>query len=373
MVRAPGRVNLIGEHTDYNDGFVMPMAIERATWLAGRRRSDDRVVLHSGDFDESAEVELGAGENKTAGPAWADYLHGVAWAMNSRYPRLEGWEGLSLSNIPIGAGLSSSASFELAIAGAFAAAGGLEWDARRMSLLCNKAEVEWVGVHCGMMDHLTSAEGRAGKALLIDCRSLESKPIRLPENLVVVILDTGESRTLAGSAYNERREQCEEAAQLLDVASLRDASLQLLESSGKEMDPVIFRRARHVISENERTLRAAEAMGKNDLSLLGELMAKSHESLRGDYEVSCAELDAMVSCAQAAPGCVGARMTGAGFGGCAVALVEEQAVEDFLAEVAPCYRAATGIEPKLYVTKAADGVEIAELNQNPVDSEPAAG
>jgi galactokinase len=359
IVRAPGRVNLIGEHTDYNDGFVMPLAIERATWLALRRRTDGRVVLHSTDFGDSDELDLASVNQKEAnGASWSGYLRGVAWSMNQRFSQLDGWEGVSMTNIPIGSGLSSSASFELAVAGAFAAAGDLEWDAKRMAVICHKAEVEWVGVNCGMMDHLASAEGKAGYALLIDCRSLESRPIPLPSGLLVVILDTGKPRTLAGSAYNERRAQCEEASRLLGVNSLRDASLDMLERGKSSMSSVIYQRARHVITENDRTLRAATAMQEGDSTLLGNLMVESHQSLRDDYEVSCRELDLMVEASLAVEGCVGARMTGAGFGGCAVALVEENALEDFLARVSRTYQSATGIEPKLYASIATDGVEV---------------
>lgn len=370
VVRAPARVNLIGEHTDYNDGYVLPLAIERATWLAGRRTDAATVTLESADFDERREISLPVDRGQEQqgadndGTDWGEYLRGVAWAMRSRYPRLEGWEGVSLSDIPIGAGLSSSASFELAVAGAFAAAGGLNWDARRMSLLCHKAEVEWVGVNCGLMDHLASAEGRADHALLIDCRSLESRPIPLPEGVVVVILDTGKSRTLAGSAYNERRAQCEEAARLLGVVSLRDAAMPGWENARGKMPPLLAKRAKHVISENGRTLRAAKAMEAGDTQLLGELMNKSHESLRADYEVSCRELDAIVAGARAAPGCVGARMTGAGFGGCAVALVREESLEAFLPVVAERYREATGLDAKFYPTRACDGVETAAMTPN---------
>lgn len=356
LVRAPGRVNLIGEHTDYNDGFVMPLAIEQATWLALRRRQDGRVCLHSIDFEDTLELDLRDIGERGSGASWTEYVRGVAWAMSTRYPQLDGWEGVAGSDIPIGAGLSSSASFELALAGAYSAASGLDWDSRRMAVICHKAEVEWVGVNCGMMDHFASAEGQKGHALRIDCRSLEVRPIPLPANTRVVALDTGKARVLADSAYNKRRAECEEASRLLGVNSLRDASLQMLEEARSRIDPVIFKRARHVISENDRTRQAAEAMEAHDAVLLGQLMGRSHESLRTDYQVSCAELDAMVACAQMAPGCFGARMTGAGFGGCAVALVDEKAVDKFLAEVRVRYLAASGIEPRLYVTAAMDGV-----------------
>jgi galactokinase len=357
VVRAPGRVNLIGEHTDYNDGFVMPLAIERATWIALRRRADSHVYLHSVDFGETEEIQLGAVEKGSGGPAWAEYLRGVAWAMGAEFDSLSGWEGVSSSNLPIGAGLSSSASFELATAGAFAAVAGLEWNAERMAVICHRAEVEWVGVNCGMMDHLASAQGKAGHALLIDCRTLKGRAIPLPAGTVVVIMDTRKARTLAGSAYNERRAQCEEAARFLGVGSLRDVTEEMLEAAADRMDSLIYRRARHVVSENTRTLAAAEAMEKNDAAQLGRLMGESHESLRVDYEVSCPELDAIVACAQSAPGCIGARMTGAGFGGCAVALVAAEAVEGFVARVERDYAAKTGLAPKLYASAATDGVE----------------
>lgn len=366
VVRAPGRVNLIGEHTDYNDGYVMPLAIEQGTWIALRRRLDPRVCLHSLNFGSDEEVDLQELEAGREEAGWGSYLRGVAWAMSSRYACLNGWEGVAGSTLPIGAGLSSSASFELALARAFAVAASVEWEPKRMAVICHKAEVEWVGLHCGWMDHLVSAAGREGHALLIDCRSLEGRAIPLPADAVVVVMDTAKSRTLTGSAFNERRTQCEKAAGGLGLPSLRDASPQILEEARRRLDPLLYSRARHVICENERTLEAAAAMEAGELARLGELMNASHESLRVDYEVSSAELDAMVEAAQAAPGCIGARMTGAGFGGCAVALVETDLVEAFLGQVRSAYTSATGLVPRLYVTHAAAGASCEPVGEGEI-------
>jgi galactokinase len=356
VVRAPGRVNLIGEHTDYNDGFVFPMAIDRAAWIALRPRVDRRVVATSLDFGETREFDLGALEKGKDG--WVEYLKGTAWALLDAGHALTGFDGVLAGDVPLAAGLSSSASIEMATARAFAAVSGLDWKPAPMALLGQKAENKWVGVNCGIMDQLISAAGVAGKALLIDCRSLETEAVPLPKGTVVVVLDTATRRGLVDSAYNERRAQCEAAARLFGVKALRDVTSPQLAARAAELDPTTLRRARHVVTEDERTLAAAEAMRKDDAALLGRLMNESHESLRHDFEVTNDGLDVMVDEARRGPGCFGARMTGAGFGGCAVALVAADRSPDFVRQVEAGYRGATGLEPKVYVCRATNGAEI---------------
>lgn len=366
VVRAPGRVNLIGEHTDYNDGFVLPLAIERAVWIALRPRNDRTVGVWSTDFDQWAELDLDDLDHGP--PKWSEYLRGTAWALGQAGHRLQGWEGTLGSDVPIGAGLSSSAALELATARAFAAVSGLAWDPADMARLAQRAENEWVGVNCGIMDQMISASGRQDHAVLIDCRSLETRPAPLPAGTVVVILDTATRRGLVGSAYNERRARCEAAASHFGVAALRDVTPEQLEARATDLDETTARRARHVVTENARTLAAAEAMVACDAERLGQLMDASHESLRDDFEVSSDELDAMVEIARAQPGCHGARMTGAGFGGCAVALVDGQESARFVAAVSAAYRQRTGLDPQIYVTGASPGAAVVETEMSNRDS-----
>jgi galactokinase len=357
VVRAPGRVNLIGEHTDYNDGFVFPMAIDRAAWIALRPREDGRVVATSLDFDETREFELGRlGKKETDG--WIEYLKGTAWALLGAGHVLKGFEGVVAGDVPLGAGLSSSASIEMATARALAAVSGLRWEPAPMALLGQKAENKWVGVNCGIMDQLISAAGVEDKALLIDCRSLETQAVPLPKGTVVVVLDTATRRGLVDSAYNERRAQCEAAAKLFGVKALRDVTSAQLAARARELDPTTLKRARHVVTEDERTLLAAEAMKADDAKRLGRLMDESHQSLRHDFEVTNDGLNTMVDEARKAPGCFGARMTGAGFGGCAVALVAADRSEAFVGQVEAGYRKATGLDPKVYVCRATNGAEV---------------
>lgn len=353
IVRAPGRVNLIGEHTDYNDGYVMPMAIDRASWIALRPTGDGTVRLFSSTHAEEAAFDL---EDVQHGePAWSEYPRGVAWALHEAGYSLRGFEGVTGCDVPMGAGLSSSASFELATARAFAEVSGFEWDAAEMARIGQRAENEWVGVSCGIMDQMISASGREGHALLIDCRSLESTPVPLPTGTAAVVLDTATRRGLVDSAYNERRAQCEAAASAFGVKALRDLTHTMFQHAETLLDPVTLRRARHVVSENQRALYAAEAMKVSDADRLGVLMNQSHASLRDDFEVSSPELDLMSELARKEHGCYGARMTGAGFGGCAVALVATTEVDHFTQHVATAYADATGKTPAVYVCKASKG------------------
>ena len=356
IVRAPGRVNLIGEHTDYNDGFVFPMAIDRATFIALRPREDNKVVAISLDMDDRREFALDD-LSRPAKTDWIDYLVGVAWALQDRGYRLRGWEGVVSGDVPIGSGLSSSAALELVTARAFYEVSGFEWDAGAMALACQAAENEWLGVKCGIMDQMISAAGVKDRALLIDCRSLETASAPLPPDTVVVILDTNTRRGLVDSKYNERRAQCEAAARHFGIKALRDMDLRTFLEREHELENVIRKRASHVVSENARTLSARNAMEAGDAMILGQLMIASHISLRDDFEVSSPALDAIVDCANAEAACYGARMTGAGFGGCAVALVKAETAAEFAERVRACYRAGTEHKPNIYITSASKGAE----------------
>ena len=360
VVRAPGRVNLIGEHTDYNDGFALPMAIDRGVWIALTPTQTNEVVVHSLDFDETARFSLA--HLKFAGHHWPEYLKGVAWALQQQGATLSGWQGVMAGDVPAGAGLSSSAALELATARAFAAVSNRPWNAKGMAKIGQRAENEWLGLNTGIMDQLISAAGVAGHALLIDCRSLETQPVPLPVETAVVVLDTKSRRGLVDSAYNERRAQCEAAARFFDVPALRDVSFAQFHAQAHQLDNITRRRARHIITENQRTLQAAEAMQQGDAAEFGRLMNDSHASLRDDFEVTNQALDAIVTCSHQIEGCYGARMTGGGFGGCAVALVRHEAVETFTTAVARCYQSATGLEPAIYVCAATNGAEVVSQN-----------
>jgi galactokinase len=355
LVRAPGRVNLIGEHTDYNDGFVLPIAIDRDIWIALRARLDGRVQVYSLDYGASAEFDTGALVRHHAGEGWVSYLEGVAWALQQDGRALRGWDGVIGGDVPRGAGLSSSAALELAAQRAFGAVNELDWRPAAAARLGQKVENQWIGVNSGIMDQTVVAAGRAGHALLIDCRSLEIEYVPLPETTAVVVLDTATRRGLVDSAYNERRRQCEQAAAFFGVRALRDVDVGVFDARASELDPVSRRRARHVVTENARTLEAAAALRAGRVDRFGELMNASHASLRDDFQVTNEALDVMVELAQARPECFGARMTGAGFGGCAVALVEAARAEDFIRHVAGAYREATGFAPQGYVCRAAEG------------------
>lgn len=355
IARAPGRVNLIGEHTDYNDGFVLPLAINRAMWIALRPRNDRMVRLHSMDQGDDLEIDLN--ELRRDDRSWKEYPKGVAWSLLEAGFDLQGWEGVSHGDVPIGAGLSSSAAFELAVARAFASVSGLEWNAAEMARLCQRAENEWVGVNCGIMDQMISAAGKDAHALLIDCRSLTARPVPLPLKTLVVVLDTATRRGLVDSAYNERRAQCQAAAAFFGVPALRDVSMAHFNARADQMNEVIRRRARHVISENQRTLDAACAI-EGEPFQLGRLMNESHASLRDDFEVSNPQLDAMSDIARNTPGCFGARMTGAGFGGCAVALIERDQQRAFVEHVTKSYTEQTRLTPSLYVCEASEGATV---------------
>ncbi len=358
IVRAPGRVNLIGEHTDYNDGFVLPLAIDRAIWIGLRPRDDRRVVIHSVDYGEVQEFSLDDLTNGKEG--WVEYLKGTSWSLQEAGHKLSGWEGVLVGDVPLGAGLASSAALEMATARAMGAVSGFDWQPAEMAKLGQRAENQWVGVNCGIMDQLVSAAGRAGHALLIDCRSLEIQPVPFPEGVAVVVLDTSTRRGLVDSQYNQRRAQCAAAAEFFNVKALRDVDLDLFQQLASDLDDTVQRRALHVVTENDRTLQAVEAMRRGETCALGVLMYKSHVSLRDDYEVSSEALNAMVEVARTHPACFGARMTGAGFGGCAVALIEARAADDFVQHTAAAYQQQTGHAPAIYACQATDGAQVVQ-------------
>jgi galactokinase len=358
IVRAPGRVNLIGEHTDYNDGFVLPMAIDRAVWFALRPRGDKQVRIRSLDLGVDTAFEL---DSLVKGDGWVEYIKGVAYQLQRTGYTLSGFDAVMTGDVPRGAGLSSSAAVELATARAFSAISGFTWDASKMARIAQKAENDWVGVKCGIMDQMASAASKEGHALFLDCRTLKYKHIPIPANISIVILDTSTRRGLVDSAYNERRSQCEEAARWLGVKALRDINIDEFERRSKHergLSNIVLKRARHIITENARVLEAIETMKLGNAKHLGELFNASHDSLRDDFEVTNDALNIMVECARKQEGCYGARMTGAGFGGCAVALVNEDSARTFSKAVSELYRHRSGFEATFYVGKASEGASL---------------
>ena len=364
VVFAPGRVNLIGEHTDYNDGFVLPMAIEDGMAAAYGPNGNRVLRIHAREFGETCEAGL---EDRTRPiqefAGWFRYGVGIARTMVAAGQRLSGTDIALASTLPSDAGLSSSAAVELSIARVLAATNGEPWDPRRAARIAQQAEHEFIGVACGIMDQMAVACAQPGRALLLDCRSLETEDVPLPESAGIVIVYSGVSRTLAASAYNDRRAACERAVEAIrqsepSVRALRDVDAELLDRARTKMDAVAFRRASHVIAENARPGQLAAALTKGDLGTAGRLMNDSHASLRDLYEVSSAELDLLVTLALAQPGCHGARLTGAGFGGCIVALVDRKAVAPVSDSIADGYRAATGLQPRVIVSRPAEGVRL---------------
>ena len=359
--RAPGRVNLIGEHTDYNDGFVMPAALDFSTWVRVSPLEQRSLQIFSENFNDEVEVDLD-NLNLVALSHWSDYPVGVAVEMQRAGHRLRGARLQIRGEVPIGSGLSSSAAIEVGTACALAANSGLKIDNRELALLCQRAENEFVGARVGIMDQFISLFGQAQKALLLDCRSLEFKLLPLPDNVRLIICNTMVKHELASSAYNERRAQCEEGVRHLarffaNVRALRDVTLEQLEQHRSGLSEVVYRRCRHVITENARVLAAGDALEQHDLPYFGTLMGESHLSLRDDYEVSSDELDLMVKLAQKVDGVYGSRMTGGGFGGSTVNLVKEEMADEFRTRVAAGYEQVTKLKPEIYICIAANGAE----------------
>jgi len=358
VVRAPGRVNLIGEHTDYNEGFVLPAAIDLEIRIAYLPTDDGRVELTRLDTGERDGFDLDRSRAKTG--SWLDYVAGTAWALTEAGLPLTGLRGVIASTLPPNAGLSSSAAIELASAWAMLDGAAATVDAFALARICQRAENGYVGVQSGLMDQFAEACGVAGSAVLLDCRSHEWRPIALPADLALVVLHTGSPRHLDGSAYNERRRQCEAAVADLArddprITSLRDVTPDLLATARDRLDPIAFARAEHVVTENARVLATIEALAGNDLAAVGRLFAESHASLRDRFEVSSPELDAMVAIATSVEGVVAARMTGAGFGGCTVNLVRRDAVAALHDAVTARYPRMTGLVPTILPVTATDG------------------
>ncbi|MBC7223735.1 MAG: galactokinase, partial [Anaerolineae bacterium] len=365
--RAPGRVNLIGEHTDYNEGFVLPMAVERYVWVVARPGPAGYLRLRSVDFGQEAQFDLGNLRPDPERP-WANYVAGVAWAFADEGLPVPSLEMAVAGNVPIGAGLSSSAALETAAAAALEACGGLDLSPVRRALLCQRAEAQFVGVQCGIMDQFVSGLAREGHALWLDCRSLAHEHVPVPSEAVAVIADTGVRRELTASAYNERRQQCEEGVRRLrrrlpGIRALRDVPWEALERWREDLPEVVYRRCAHVVRENARVLAAVEALRGGDLEAMGRLMDASHASLRDLYEVSCPELDLMVELARGLPGCFGARLTGAGFGGCTVSLVAAERAEAFARDLAAAYTARTGRAAAAFAARPAGGAVEVRLGQ----------
>jgi len=362
LFRAPGRVNLIGEHTDYNGGFVLPMAIDRETVVAAAPRADRRVRAYSLDVDEEVEFDLDAPGERQRG-LWLDYVEGVAQALESRGVKLRGADLVIASSVPTGAGLSSSAALEVSTGLALTKISGHEIDRVTLALAGQQAEHEYVGAKVGIMDQFIAALGQAGYALLIDCRTLEATPVPLDTSeMVVAICDTNVKHELSASEYNTRRAECERGVELLkavlpDIEQLRDVSVEEFERYAERLPAPVNRRCRHVVTENARTLAATAALRRGDLAEMGRLMYASHASLRDNYEVSCAELDLLVEIAAQRDGCLGARMTGGGFGGSTVSLVRRDALDEFKRAIMTGYEGQTGITPAIYISDAGDGAK----------------
>jgi galactokinase len=360
FVQAPGRVNLIGEHTDYNDGFVLPAAIQMQTTVGVARRNDGRLAVFSQNYGERFEFEV---EHlpREARHHWSDYVIGVSQKLKEKGVKLPGASLLIEGNVPEGAGLSSSASLEVAVCEALLEVSGAKMEREEIARLCQRAENEFVGARCGIMDQFIAVHGRKDHALLLDCRSLEYRYQPIPEQVRLVICNTMVRHSVAGGEYNLRRKECEEAAQFFaelkpGVKALRDVSVEDFESHAGQLPEVIRKRARHVITEDARVIEAAAALECHDVARFGELMKESHASLRDDFEVSCRELDVMVELAGKIDGTYGARMTGGGFGGCTINLVQGENVDAFQARIRREYEAATGLDPDIYICTAAEGL-----------------
>ncbi len=359
IFRAPGRVNLIGEHVDYNEGWVLPIAIDRACYVLAQVRQDGKLRVHSEQFSETVE---GLPEEPRGGTHhWSDYVRGVAWALRETACTLTGADLLISSEVPLGSGLSSSAALEVASAFALLGVSRRTMDRTALARACQHAENEYVGMRCGIMDQLAACFGRQGHALRIDCRTLEVEPVPLDESRVqVVVANTMVKHALASSEYNVRRQECEEAwrrmrGQKPNVRALRDVSWEETEGVAATWPENLRRRARHVTTENARVHRAVAALRNGDLEEMGRLMAESHASLDVDYQVTSPELNTMVALARELPGLFGARMTGAGFGGCTVNLVRADDARTFAAELAHRYQKATGLRPDVYLCRSSDG------------------
>ncbi len=362
---APGRVNVIGEHVDYNDGFVLPAALDFRACLAFAPREDNTVRVHATAYGETRQFSLQDLVPQAQG-LWINYVAGMAWSLVEADIRLRGFDGVLAGNVPVASGLSSSAAVEIATGLCLRTVAQTDIAHTDLALLAQRAENEFVGVSCGIMDQFISVLGRAGHLLLLDCRSLEYRHVTVPDTVALVIGNTRASRSLAGSAYNQRRAECDAGLALLreqnpDITSWRDVAPAQVDLCRGRMSDSVFRRSRHVVSEIARTLLAASAFARGDVEQAGQAMVESHASLRDDYEVSSPALNAMVDIMIAQPGCVGARLTGAGFGGCAVGLVHAGAEEEVRAAIMQEYPQRMSLEPEVYVSEACAGARIKVL------------
>lgn len=361
LFQAPGRVNLIGEHTDYNDGFVLPAAIDRQILVAATARTDVEVNIYARNFKQWDRFRIQDDIEKLSGNSCGNYFRSIVWSLRRQGIELCGMDAVVSGNIPIGAGLSSSAAIEVAVGFTLLKLSEIEINLKDLALAAQKAENDFVGMRCGIMDQYIACLGQEDHALLIDCRDLSYQNVPLPLGASVVIVDSGVHRGLMDMQYNARREDCENAARHFGVSVLRDVSMEALRQRSHELSAVVQRRAHHVISENDRTLAAADALRTQDLSTFGELMTASHSSLRDDFEVSCPELDLLVEMALDVKGVYGARLTGAGFGGCMVALVEKQAADHLIDIIETRYEAVTGRRAEAYTCRASAGVSEIEI------------
>ncbi|MDF7667074.1 galactokinase [Orbaceae bacterium ESL0727] len=357
FIQAPGRVNLIGEHTDYNDGFVLPCAINYQTVIVCHKRNDNIIRVIAADYDNQCDqFDLDNSITSHTDFQWANYIRGVMVYLKRHTADMGGVDFVVSGNVPQGAGLSSSASLEVAVAKMMQLLYNLPLDGRELALIGQEAENHFVGCHCGIMDQLISALGKAQHALLIDCRTLESKPISIPDDFAVMIINSNIKRGLVDSEYNTRRQQCEQAAKALGVKALRDASLADLLTIEDKLDPDVFKRARHVITENDRTLKAAEALTRSDYKQLSILMAQSHQSMRDDFAITVPAIDYLVDIIHDVIGDQGGvRMTGGGFGGCVVALVPKDRVLDVQTVVQDHYQKRFAIKEAIYLCTPSEG------------------
>ncbi|MGL5161930.1 MAG: galactokinase [Plesiomonas shigelloides] len=362
IVQAPGRVNLIGEHTDYNDGFVLPCAINYQTVVAAAKRDDNIVRVISVDYGNAQdEFDLTQEIAFQHDKMWANYIRGVVKCLLARGFQFTGADIAVSGNVPQGAGLSSSAALEVVIGQTFKVLFNLEISQAEIALNGQQAENEFVGCNCGIMDQMISAEGSQQHAMLLDCRSLDTTSVSMPEELAVVIINSNKKRGLVDSEYNTRREQCEAVAAIFGVKALRDVTLEQFNQKSHELDPLLRKRARHVITENYRTLDAAQALSQHDMQRMGRLMAESHASMRDDFEITVSEIDTLVAMVKEVIGeRGGVRMTGGGFGGCVVALVPHDLVASVQAVVDANYEAQTGLKAAIYVCQAMDGAGLVE-------------
>jgi galactokinase len=361
IFRAPGRVNVIGEHTDYNDGFVMPAAIQFYTWVAAAKRDDRVLEAYSDRFDEKITLSLDA----LAGPPrkhWSDFVRGIAAALQNAGNNVAGANLVIHGEVPLGAGLSSSASLEVATALALISLSAIHVPRLELAKLCQKAEHEYVGTFCGIMDQFVAIFGAAAHALMLDCRSLDYQLLSIPQDVRLVVCNSMVRHELASGEYNRRRADCEDGLRLLQphlpgIRALRDVSVSDLEAWKQVLPERVYRRCRHIVTENQRVLAAAKALRSDDTSEFGQLMYQSHASMRDDYEISCRELDLLVDLASSRSGVYGARMTGGGFGGCTVNLLRADSSAAFKEDIARVYRDATGIVPEIYICELAQGAQ----------------